>query len=68
LVERTETLEHTTGELQERTDELVQTRQTLVERTETLEHTTGELQQRTDELDSYLSAPVYRRIFIKRIK
>ena len=50
LVERTQTLEHTTGELQQRTEELVHTRQTLVERTQALEHTTGELQHRTEEL------------------
>jgi len=50
LAERTDCLEQTSTDLQERTHELVQTRQTLTDRTVRLEQAGAELLERTEEL------------------
>ncbi|ROL80494.1 hypothetical protein BLX41_07095 [Pseudomonas protegens] len=82
FLKQTDELVQTRKILLERTDELVQTRQTLIERTNMLERANDDLLQRsnefaeaqqaladrTEELKFYLSSPVYKRIFVKKME
>jgi len=60
LVERTEWLEKAGRDLQERTQELVETRQVLVDRTKLLEVTSVDLRTRTQELVETRQVPADR--------
>ncbi len=66
LSERTDWLEKTSQDLQARTQELVDTRQTLVERTVALEKTSQDLQSRAQEIEKFNHASIFKRIFMNR--